>query len=107
MYSHHFSLCSASVQPLSLQDRTEMARDRLGLATWEELEPAEQRRLIEREVWRREVHEAWLAERAAEEAKRLGKLRGKGGKDRDREGARRRRGRGAAEQEDSDDGFIE
>lgn len=87
-----------SVQPLSLEDRTEMARDRVGLASWEELEPAEQGKLIERCIWKADVYEAWVAERVAEEAKRQAKLRG--GKV--PAGMRRRKGAASEEDEEED-----
>lgn len=79
-----------------------MARERVGLASWEELEPSEQSKLIEREVWKREVYEAWVAERVAEEARRQSKARG----GRDGKGGLRRR-KGAAQDEDSDDVYVE
>jgi hypothetical protein len=36
-----------------------MARDRVGLASWEEMTVAEQDRLLEKKIWLGEVYAAW------------------------------------------------
>ena len=46
-------------QPLSLDDQLEMARERVGLASWEELSVAEQDKLLEKKIWRKDVYQAW------------------------------------------------
>eukprot|EP00428_Durinskia_dybowskii_P063030 CAMPEP_0170384016 /NCGR_PEP_ID=MMETSP0117_2-20130122/15778_1 /TAXON_ID=400756 /ORGANISM="Durinskia baltica, Strain CSIRO CS-38" /LENGTH=349 /DNA_ID=CAMNT_0010639747 /DNA_START=34 /DNA_END=1083 /DNA_ORIENTATION=+ len=104
-YARTYHRRYVSTQPLSLEDRTEMARNRVGLASWEELEPSEQAKLIEKKIWLSEVHSAWVEERVAEETKRLQKLRGKGGGG-SRDNLRRRKG-GAAARDSDDDEYIE
>eukprot|EP00598_Pedospumella_elongata_P000336 CAMPEP_0184972874 /NCGR_PEP_ID=MMETSP1098-20130426/4811_1 /TAXON_ID=89044 /ORGANISM="Spumella elongata, Strain CCAP 955/1" /LENGTH=341 /DNA_ID=CAMNT_0027495261 /DNA_START=44 /DNA_END=1069 /DNA_ORIENTATION=- len=69
-----------SSAPLSLDDQLEMARECVGLASWEELSVAEQDKLLEKKIWRKDVYQAWMEERAAEEARRLSKLASKGTK---------------------------
>jgi hypothetical protein len=61
-------------QPLPLEDRIEMSREAVGLATWEELGAQEQDRLVAQCIWKPEVLQAWAADREAEEQKRLIKL---------------------------------
>lgn len=77
-----------STAPLSLEDRTEMARDRIGLVEWEEMLSEEERQaLIEREIWKRDVYDQWKQEKEAEAAAAAEAmaaaeqlLQGKGGK---------------------------
>eukprot|EP01033_Poteriospumella_lacustris_P007606 gene7606-5466_t len=77
-----------STAPLSLEDRTEMARDRIGLVEWEEMLSEEERQaLIEREIWKRDVYDQWKQEKEAEAAAAAETLaaaeqllQGKGGK---------------------------
>lgn len=77
-----------STAPLSLEDRTEMARDRIGLVEWEEMLSEEERQaLIEREIWKKDVYEQWKQEKEAEAAAAAEALaaaeqmlQGKGGK---------------------------
>lgn len=52
-----------------------MARERVGLATWEEMPPSEQDKLITAQIWDATVYAAWIEERQAEEARRLAKLK--------------------------------
>ncbi len=78
-------------QPLPLEDRLDMARQRVGLGTWEELPESEKEALIERRIWEAPVHAQWVEDREAEESKRVAKKMSKmrGG----------RRGRGDEEDE--------
>ncbi len=56
-----------SSAPLSLEDRTEMARDRVGVAEWEEvLTEEEKEKLIAREIWKEEVYQQWIDEQVKE-----------------------------------------
>lgn len=79
-----------------------MARERVGLATWEELPAAEQDRLIERCIWQPAVHAAWVEERQAEEAKKMAKLR-KSASGGSLSGKQLRRRKGAVGEEDEED----
>jgi capsule polysaccharide export protein KpsC/LpsZ len=51
-----------------------MARDRVGLATWEDFPEEEKEKLLEMEIWKREVYERWIEEKEAEELKRIKKM---------------------------------
>jgi hypothetical protein len=69
-----FHALPCHAQPLPLEDRIEMSREAVGLATWEELGAQEQDRLVAQCIWKPEVLQAWAADREAEEQKRLIKL---------------------------------
>lgn len=68
-----------------MDDQIEMARERVGLATWEEMSEQEQDKLIEQKIWLSAVYNAWIAERekqyiaatASEELKRKKKYASK------------------------------
>lgn len=59
-----------------MEDKLEMARDRVGLATWEELSKEEQDKLLALEIWKQENYEKWMEEREAEEMKKILKQKG-------------------------------
>ena len=93
------------VQPLPLEDKLEMARERVGLASWEELDTAEQDKLIEKQIWQVEVYNAWVEEKVAEETKRLNKLNrsGKLGPANSSGKAFKKRGANAGQDDDNED----
>lgn len=100
-----------STAPLSLEDRTEMARDRVGLAEWEEvLTEEEKQKLIEREIWKQDVYEQWIeeqvkeAEAAAEAAALVAEaMNGKGSKKLSKKKLRRQLQKQVEEDMDADD----
>ena len=49
--------CVFSLQPLSYEEKEEMAMETVGLGTWDDLTPAERDQLIKDEVWRPNVRE--------------------------------------------------
>jgi hypothetical protein len=51
-----------------------MARDRVGLTTWEDFPEEEKEKLLEMEIWKKEVYEQWIEEKEAEELKRIKKM---------------------------------
>jgi hypothetical protein len=51
-----------------------MARDRMGLVTWEDLAEEEKEKLLGTEIWKREVYEQWIEEKEAEELKKIKKM---------------------------------
>ena len=76
-----------------------MSRDRVGLATWEDLSPEEQDKLIEMEIWKQEVYEKWIEDKQEEEMKKF--IKQKGSK------ALRRRKQRMEEYEEDDNDYIE
>lgn len=63
-------------QPLPREDQIEMSRDRVGLATWEELSTEEQEKLLAQEIWKQENYEKWIEEKEEEEMKKILKQKG-------------------------------
>lgn len=88
------------LQPLSLEDQLDMARERVGLGSWELLSEAERTKLLEMRIWETEVYEKYVADREAEAEKRALK-RERGG--RPGRGGRRARG----EEDEVEDELIE
>jgi len=62
-----------SKNPLPSEDKLEMARDKIGLFTWEETSDEQKQKFIDMEIWKDEVYNAWVAEMEAEELKRQSK----------------------------------
>jgi DnaJ homolog subfamily C member 25 len=52
-----------SGQPLSNEDKEEMARDAIGMSTWEALSQQERTNAIDNKLWESEAYDAWLAKR--------------------------------------------
>ena len=52
-----------SSAPLSAEEKTEMAIEAVGPATWDELTPVQQANCIEIGVWRSSVYDEWLKDR--------------------------------------------
>lgn len=84
-----------------------MARDRVGLASWEELEPTEQARLLEQEIWKPAVYAAWMEERATEEERRLSKTSRRGPSGSSKSAALRRRRGAQQEAGEGEDEYID
>ena len=98
-YAQKYHRRYISKAPIPLEDRIDMARNRVGLGSWEYLTSEEREKLIEMQIWKQEVYDQWIADREAEELKRLQKLKSmKKGK----------KGRLAQdEEEDEDLGYVE
>lgn len=62
-----------SKQPIPLEDKVEMSREKVGLATWEEMDETIRHKLIEREIWKSDVYAAWVEEKQVEELKKNSK----------------------------------
>ncbi len=45
-----------------MEDKIDMARERLGLAVWEELSEAEQQKFLAMEIWKAEGYDKFIAE---------------------------------------------
>eukprot|EP01040_Poterioochromonas_malhamensis_P004843 gene4843-5198_t len=88
-----------SKQPLPLEDKIEMSRDMVGLATWEDLSEEERQKLIDIEIWKTENYQKWIEEKEAEELKKI-KLQ-KGSK------AYKKKKQRMEELEDEDEDYID
>lgn len=67
-----------------MEDRLEMARERVGLGSWELLSEAEREKLMEMRIWERDVFEKYVEEREAEAERRERKKYAKSGRGRGR-----------------------
>jgi hypothetical protein len=86
-------------QPLSLEDKIEMARSTVGYGSWEEFTDEEKEKFIAMEVWKPGVFDAWLKEREEEERRKLQQLQTA----KNRKGKRRNRRQLDEDEEDEDD----
>lgn len=66
--------------PLALDEQLEMARDKVGLATWDEIGAEEQKNLVKRQIWLQVNYDAWLSEKEAEQLKKQTKMLKKKGR---------------------------
>lgn len=98
-YAQKYHRRYISKEPIPMEDRIDMARNRIGLGSWEYIPQEEREKLIEMQIWKQEVYDQWLADREAEEMKRLQKLRG---------GKKGKRAKMQQEDdEEDDDGYVE
>lgn len=79
-----------------------MARDRVGLGTWEELEEEKRQEFIDMEVWKAGVYEEYVKKVEEEEERKLQQMAAKYKK-----ASRRRKGRGADEDLDEDYDYVD
>jgi hypothetical protein len=64
-----WSSCDADVvglQPLSNEEKLEMAKESVGLGTWDVLTPAQRDDLVAKEIWRYDVQEKMAREARGE-----------------------------------------
>ena len=87
-------------QELSVEDKTEMARDRVGLGTWEELDDELRQKFSDMEVWKNGVYENYLKEVEEEQMQKMQQMQAKYKK-----AARRRKGKAAADSEDFEEEY--
>lgn len=82
LYAQKYHRRYISKKPLPMEDKIEMARDRIGLATWEDqLTEDEKKKFIEMEIWKQEVYDKWLQEKEEEYQKAMKSMnKGKAGK---------------------------
>jgi hypothetical protein len=64
-----------------MEDKTEMAKGKIGLAAWEEqLSEEERKKLIEKEIWKQDVYDAWVDEKKKEFEKLVKNVKAKSNK---------------------------
>lgn len=82
LYAQKYHRRYVSKEPLPMEDKIEMARDRIGLAIWEDqLTEVEQNKFIDMEIWKPEVYDKWLQEKEEEYQKAMKAMnKGKAGK---------------------------
>jgi hypothetical protein len=75
-----------------MEDKLEMAKEKIGLGSWEEMSEEDHTKLIEREIWKQENYDQWIKEmeeEAEKETKKMKKLskkiKGKKGKQQESE----------------------
>jgi hypothetical protein len=61
------------LQPLPREDQLEMARDRVGLGSWEELSEEEREKLVAMRIWESAVYDKYIEDRDAENERRSSK----------------------------------
>lgn len=66
-----------SKTPLPIEEQIEMAREMVGLATWEELTEAEKTKLLEKKIWLHSVYDSWKTEKVAEMEKKVARKMGR------------------------------
>lgn len=55
-----------------MEDKLEMAKERVGLGTWENiLTDAEKEKLVNMEIWKKDVYEKWIVQFEEEQMKKM------------------------------------
>jgi hypothetical protein len=68
-----------STAPLPMEDKVEMAQERVGMFKWDTLTEKTKNELIDRKIWVSAVYEQWVADAEAEAERKANKKMKKGG----------------------------